>query len=466
MKTRFRWWIVCCLFALVGDGWGAGPALQLPSHRKLTLANGLTLLLVEQHQVPLLAIHVVVRAGSVTDPTGKEGLAALTVELLQRGTQHRTAEQIASELDFVGSTLAVEAELERVSLAGEFFKQDADTALDLLSELLQKPSFPATEVEKLIQQRVDTLKQDKEDARAILPRYFYGALFGHHPYGRPPTGDERSLVSIHRDDVVAFHQRHYGPETTIIAVAGDFAAAEMARALTERFGGWVPAGRTGAIQPPEPTPWVGKKLVLVNKPDSTQTYFAIGNVGIARTHPDRIGVELVNLVFGGRFTTMLNEALRVRSGLTYGAGSRFERHRAAGPFFLWSYTQNVNTTRAIDLALAVLKQLHTDGISDSQLRSARNYLKGQFPLCLETADQLAALLAEWEFYGLDQREVTELFARIDAFTTADARRIIQRYFPADDLVFVLIGNAATIGAAVKKYASPVERREIDQPGFQ
>jgi zinc protease len=466
MKDHLILFIAACVALTAPLSARAADGPQLPPFRKVTLPNGLTLLLMEQHEVPLVSFRIVVRAGGVADPEGREGLALLTAELLQRGTDRRTADQIASELDSIGGSWDVHGDADLAGFSAEFMKKDLVAALDLLGDLLQHPSFPTAEVKKLLQQKVDGIKQDKEEAGAVLPLYFAGALFGRHPYARPAGGDERSLTSIQRRDVVALYERHYDPQTTMVAVAGDFASAEMEQALTKTFGGWKSRGRPAATEPAAPAPVQGRKLLLVNKPDAPQTFFAIGQVGIARNNPDRTGLDLVNVLFGGRFTSMLNDALRVNSGLTYGARSRFHTGRVPGPFFISSFTATATTTNAIDLALEVLERLHRDGISEDQLRSAKDYLKGQFPPRIETTDQLAAVLADLEFHGLDAREVNELFQRIDAFTTADARRLIQRYFPRENLVFTLIGKTADIESSVKKYAPQIEKREIDQPGFR
>jgi zinc protease len=466
MRTRSILLTAVWLLTGVSAGWAAGQGPQLPPYRKLTLTNGLTLLLMEQHEVPLVSVQIVTRAGGVADPAGKEGLALLTAELLRRGTQRRTADQIASELDFIGGSLDTAGDPDRVLLTSEFMAKDSAVALDLLADLLQHPSFPNAEVEKLVKQQVDGIKQDKEEARAVLQRYFDAALFGRHPYARPPGGDERSLASLRRADVTAFYDRHYGPASTILAVVGDFESSAMEQILARQWGEWKQGEQTRAVRPPTPAPSPGRTLRLINKPDSTQTYFAIGNLGIARDNPDRTGIELVNLLFGGRFTSMLNAALRVESGLTYGARSRFERYQAPGPFTISSFTANATTIKAIDLALDVLQKLHREGITEDQLRSAKDYLKGQFPPHIETTAQLAAVLADLAFYDLNAAEVNELFQRIDAFTTAEARRIIQRYFPRESLVFVLIGKAGEIEPAVRKYAPQIEKRDIDQPGFE
>jgi zinc protease len=209
----------------------------------------------------------------------------------------------------------------------------------------------------------------------------------------------------------------------------------------------------------------GRKLLLVDKPDSTQTFFLIGNVGVARTNPDRVGIEVVNTVFGDRFTSMLNDALRVNSGLTYGAQSFFDMQRVPGPFAISTYTRNETTVQAIDMALDLLKKLHEQGLTEEQLRSAKAYIKGLFPTEIETTSQLAALLADLDFYGLDEREVNDYFAKVDALTVADAKRIIRQHFPQENLVFVLIGKAGEIKNAVGKYAQQVDTKQISQAGF-
>lgn len=458
------WLIVAACVSLAGAADGQS-ALKLPPHKKVKLENGLTVLLMEQREVPIVGLRVLVRAGSVADPAGKEGLAAVTAELLRRGTRTRTADQIAGEVDFVGGTLEFRAGHDFTSGSAEFLKKDLGVGLELLSDVLRNPVFPLAEVAKLLRQNIDEIKQQKDEAQGVIERYFNAYLFGAHPYARPATGDERSLAKLTRADVARFYEGHYGPGATIIAVAGDFEAGEAERLLREKFGGWRSGAGAGAVKLADPPPASGRRLLLVDKPDSTQTYFQIGNVGVARAHPDRVGIALVNTVFGARFTSMLNEALRVNSGLTYGAFSSFDERRVAGAFAISSFTRNATTAEAIDLALEVLGRLHEQGLSEEQLGSAKSYLKGQFPTRVETPGQLAELLAELEYYGLDEREVNDYFARLDAVTSAEARRIIREHFPRENLVFVLIGKAAEIRPAAAKYASQVEAREIVHPGF-
>lgn len=453
------------LMAMVAAPVRAQGQLKLPPYKKVKLKNGMTLLLMEQHEVPLISFNLIVKAGSVADPAGKEGLASVTAALLRKGTKTRSADQISAELDFIGATFGAGTTFDFTNGAAEFVNKDLTKGLDLLTDVLLNPQFPQDELTKLIKQRIDGIKAAKDQAQGVIGTYFNAYLYGSHPYARPTGGDEASLAAITRDDILKFYQDHYTPSNTILAVVGDFSTAEMERSLTEKFGTW-PAKNAPATTIPEVVAGNGKRLLLVNKPDATQTFYRIGNVGIARTNKDRVFIDVVNTLFGGRFTSMLNSELRIKTGLTYGAGSFFDERKARGPFAISTFTKNETTEQAMDMTLEILNRLHEKGISEEELKSAKTYIKGQYPPEIETADQLAGLIAELEFYGLDEREVNDLYSKIDAMTLADARRIIKEYYPKDNLVFVLIGKADQIQAMARKYAPKVDTKSISEPGFQ
>ncbi len=465
-KMLVRNLLVAALLVTLTGAAVAQQALKLPPYKKVKLSNGLTVMLMAQHEVPVISFSVLVRAGAVADPAGREGLASVTAELLRKGTRTRTAEQLSSELDFIGGTLDFGVGHDVAIGSAEVMKKDLSVGLELLSDVLQNPVFPQPEVTKLLRQRIDAIRQQKDQAQFVIGHYFDAFLFGHHPYARPDSGDEKTLAAITRAEVVNFYEHNYGPHTTTLAVVGDFNVAEMERLLTEKFGAWQQQATPAMIKLNDPAPVTGRRLLLVDKPDSTQTFFLIGNVGVSRTNPDRVGIGVVNTIFGGRFTSMLNDALRVSSGLTYGARSGFEEHKAAGKFVISTYTANKTTVQAIDLALEMLNRLHDQGVTQEQLNSAKAYLRGQFAPQIETSDQLAGWLVELDYYGLDEREINDYFARIDALTLADTRRIISQYFPKENLVFVLIGRADEIRKAVKKYAPQIEVRQISQVGFR
>jgi len=442
----------------------ADDVLKLPAVKKVTLKNGMTILLIERPGVPIVSFNFIIKAGSVSDPAGKEGLASLTAELLRKGTKTRTATQISNELDFMGGEFGLDAATDYTRGVAEFVKKDTSTGIAVMTDVLMNPTFPQDEVDKLKTQTIDALKAEKDDASSVIGDYYNAFLFGNHPYGRPTDGTEKSVATITRDDVQKFYQSYYGPGNMILAVAGDLKTAEMENLLTTAFGGWqVKTSSASAIA--EPTPIKGKRLLLVDKPDSTQTYFMIGNVGVPRTNQDRVYINVINTLFGGRFTSLLNAGLRINSGLTYGARSFFDQRKVAGPFAISTYTANETTEKAMDMALGILNDLHDKGITEEQLKSAKNYIKGQYPPRIETSDQLASLMTTLEFYGADESEVNGMYSKIDSMTLADANRIIKQYFPRDNLVFVLLGKSSEIQTVAKKYAPEVKTKSISDPGY-
>src|SRR5215467_4826603 len=438
--------------------------LKIPPHEKITLANGMTVLLMEKPGVPLVSFAAIVKAGSVMDPAGQEGLASVTAGLLRKGTGKRSAQKFAEDLDYIGASFGADAGLDFTSLSAECLSKDLDQGLDLVSDALLHPAFFETEVDKLLSQSIDGVKAAKDEAQSVTLSYYYGYLFGKHPYARPEGGDELSLARIKREAIVKFYEANYKPGSTILAVVGEFDRARLKAKLEQFFGAWPAAsGARPAVPPPQMIK--GKRLLLIDKPDSTQTFFAIGNVGTAVNDPDRVAIRVVNTVFGGRFTSQLNQALRVESGLTYGAESFFDSKEQPGAFAIFSYTKNDSTAQAIDLALKVLDKLHQEGVSAEELASAKAYIRGQFPPNIETSGQLARRIASNEFYGLTDDEINQLEARIDAVTLPLTKQVIAKHFPADNLVFLLIGKAAEIRPVVLKYATQQDMRKISDPGF-
>jgi len=462
---RTQLFLLALLAILVLGGSAAdAQSIHLPPHEKVVLKNGLTLLLLQKRGVPLVDISAIVKTGAAADPVGQDGLASITAALLRKGTKTRTAQQFAADLDFIGAEFDADATSDLTAIRAEFLTKDLSKGLELFADALLHPTFPQSETDKILAQSLDGVRAAKDEPQAVLRLYFAGYLFGSAPYGRPSDGDELSLKRIQRGAIVKFYETNYAPGNTILAVAGEFDPAEMKKKLDDVLGAW-PAHSVPSISIPVTAPAKGKRLLLIDKPDATQTYFAIGNLGTAVDDPDRVALRVVNTVFGGRFTSELNEALRVESGYTYGASAFFDSRKAPGPFAIASFTKNETTVPAIDLALQVLDKLHKNGLTSEQLASAKSYLKGQYPPSIETSGQLARRIALNEFYGLSDDEVNQLEARIDAVTPEIARRVIEKHFPADNLVFVLIGKASEIRPAVKKYAGQMDERSINDPGF-
>lgn len=440
-------------------------AFELPAYKRVVFSNGLTVLLLEKHGLPLVSAQLTLRSGGAADPAGKEGVANLTADLLRKGTATRSAEQISADLDFIGMQYYGSASTDFTGFSTDFLKKDQATALGIFADLLLHPTFPDDEFKKLLAQQQDGIRSMKDQPQAVINLYFRHFLYGDAPYGRPTGGDENSLKAIQREDVLAFYKTHYTPGNAILAVAGDFDSAEMEAELHKLLDGWQGAA-PAPVKLPEVKAVAGRKLLLVDKPDATQTYFVIGNIGINATNPDRAAIQVVNTLFGGRFTSLFNTELRIKSGYSYGASSRFDQSRAPGPFVMSTYTRNATTEPAIDKSFEVLERGHKQGFTAEELTSAKNYIAGELPPRLETSQQLAGQLAQNEFYGISRDEFNANLAKIQKTTLADEKKVLDTYFPQpENTVIVVVGKAAEIQKLLAKYTPNITVKKISDPGF-
>ncbi len=335
----------------------------------------------------------------------------------------------------------------------------------MFADIVQHPRVDAVELDKLRARKVLGLKQAKEAPRNVVQSYYRGMLFGDGAYANPAAGTVASVSAITRQDVLDFQKRYYRPDKAAIIVVGDFKTAEMRARITELFGQWRADGAAPAVQQNGKVKADKARVWLVNKADATETTFIIGGAGIARNDPDYVPLEVLNTVLGGRFTSWLNEELRINSGLTYGARSEFGTLSQTGTFGISSFTASPKTEPALDLALKTYQRLWDKGIDAKALDSAKAYVKGQFPPRFETSQQLAALLGEMFTSNVGREQIDNFSRDVDSLTPARAKQLIDKHFPRDKLQMVLIGKAAEIRKIAAKYGEVTEL-DINADGFQ
>lgn len=454
--------LVVALCAQAADA----PGVKVPAHQRFVLPNGLTVIIVPRKEVPLIAFSGFVRGGAVVDPDGKPGVGSLVAGLLDRGAGKRNAYEFADALEGVGGTFSAAAGTEALSFSGQFLARDRALMIELLADALMRPRFDASEFEAWRAREIEFIKAAKDsDPSQIVGIYGRAALFGPHPYGRPQGGSERSLGTITREDVVAWHRENFGADNATLVFAGDVDAKWMRQAVTAAFASWGKSSARRIKMSPAPRV-TERRVLLVDAPGSAQTYFWLGNVGVDRRYSGRPALDLVNTLYGGRFTSVLNTELRVKSGLSYGASSRFTRGTLPGEFAIRSFAQTENTEKALDLTLLTLEQLKQGTLEQEMLDSSRAYVLGQFPLQLETAAHWAAALADLEFYGLGKDYIEgygPALAQVDLTETA---AVIADAFPRpNELVMVLVGDAARIREQIAKYG-PVTEMKLSDPDFR
>ncbi|SDJ89864.1 Predicted Zn-dependent peptidase [Ferrimonas sediminum] len=439
-------------------------AFTLPAYETITLKNGLTLQLMEKRNVPLITASATVRAGAVNDSV--PGLATMTVDGLLLGTERRSKQQLEALIDSLGASLSTAAGKEGSSVSMRFMSKDADVMLPLLAELLRKPSFPEAEVDKAKARYAAQLAQQKESPRQVVGFYFDSLLYGEHPYANASVGESAAVSGMDNYDLKIFHGSWYQPQNMAITLVGDFDAVQMKQRLEGLFDDWrganTPAKPQLAKQLPNPQ---AASVLLVDKPDAIETTFIIGGPGVSRDDPDYVALQVLNTILGGRFTSWLNDELRVNAGLTYGARSRFNTYSAGGSFQISTFTATKNTKAAVDLALKTYARLWQQGVDQATLDSAKAYVKGQFPPKYETSAQLAGLLGQMYLYGFGPEFINEFQNQVDSLTLARTQALIARAFPHDNLQLVMIGKADDIRSVAAEYGH-VREVTIADDGFR
>lgn len=425
-----------------------GPSAGLASNRiapkRVVLSNGITLLVVETHALPMVNISVAIKTGSIYDPPGKAGVSNLTSSLLDEGTKTRTSKQIAEEIDFIGGRLSTSGGMDYSSASLVVLKKDIKTGMDLLSDILRNPVFPEEEVERKKKEILASIIADKDDPGAVASKAFYKAVFTGHPYGVPVEGDEESVGKISREDIINFYRKYYRPNNTIIAVVGDVDLKEAGTIIETYFKSW----ERGEVRPPDIPPvekLKKKESILIDK-NITQANIVLGHTGISRDNPDFYAVHVMNYILGGGgFSSRLTKEIRENKGLAYSVYSRFDVNRYPGAFTVEVQTKNDTARVAIDGILSELKRIREEQVSDEEIKEAKDYLTGSFPLRLDTNAKIAGYLVFIEYYNLGLDYFNEYLKNIEAVTKDDIIRVAGKYIDIENYALVAVASQDKAG---------------------
>jgi zinc protease len=427
----------------------AAKDVRFPPFEQKTLANGLRVVVIEQHEQPLVSLHLVLKAGKSFEPADKAGLANATAALLTKGTATRSAQQIAETIDVVGGNLGANAGIEAGYADAGVTSDQLDLGFDLLSDIVLRPTFPQDELDRWRQETLSELQIQLQNAGYLADTALTRTVFGDHPYGRPGDGTPESLNSLTRDDLAAYHKRRWVPNDAILAVVGDVKAADAFARAERAFGGWAKgeAAEIPAVQASRPQ---GHRIIVIDKPDAVQTEIRLGQVGIAFRDPDLYAAEVYNSVTGGSASARLYLEIRQKRGLSYGARSHFIEPTQPGSFLVSTFTKTETTVEALELALEVLRSLQKDPVPETELAAAKTYITGAFPLEIETADGIATKVLEAMRYGYGREFLESYNDNIAKIGPADVQRFAKERIHPDNMVIVLAGNAATFSAKLKE----------------
>lgn len=427
---------------------GTPVPLRVPPVAEHRLSNGLRVLVVQHDELPLVDMILAVRTGGEADPPDRAGVATLTADLLDEGTATRDALAISEQAALIGASISTSAgwDVSSISIRGN--TATLDSALALLADVLLNPAFPEAELERLRTDRLTSLMQVRDRGPAIADRVFNEVVFGtDHPYGRPLSGTEGSTARIARDDIVDFYRTYYRPNNSVLVVVGDVQPADLLPRLERLLGSWE---RSDAIPAPvmAAAPPTAAHVYVVDRPGSPQTSVRIGTTGVARNTPDYFPLLVMNTTLGGSFTSRLNQNLRETHGYTYGAGSRFNMRRDAGPFVASAEVVAAKTDSSL---IEFMKELRAiaEPVPTDELEKTRRYLQLQLPGSFETPTSIARELLAVALYDLPLNYFDSYAQRIDAVTQADVKRVVDRYIRPESLVIVAVGDRESIEPAIR-----------------
>jgi len=422
---------------------------RLPPVERERLPGGATAVVARKKGVPLVAVRLMVRAGAALDPKGRFGLASLLAAVARRGTRRRSGRRIDELVESLGAELGTGCDDDATTVALSAPVEDLPRLLEVVVEVASAPSLPADEFERVRRRELAGLEHDLDDPSTVADRAMIGAAYRDHPYGHPVEGRARDLGAVRRRDAAAFHRAWFGPASAVLAVVGAVDPGKALRLVRRSLAGW----RAGAAPAPEipSAPPAPRSVLLVDKPDATQTQVRLATPVFGRAAPDYFPGVVANAVLGGGFTSRLVETIRVNRGLSYGVRSRFGLGRAAGLWIFSSFTKPETTGELLRVALEEIGRFCDGGPAAEELSRAQGYLAGLFPLSLETHDQLAGRICDLELYGYPLADVTGYAERVRAVTAEACREVSRRWLPHSGGAIVAVGPAARIRRQLDRF---------------
>ena len=433
-----------------------------PRPTEQVLPNGLRVIIVPRSNTPLVSATLLIKSGGEADPPELAGLADMTASLLTKGTTSRNANQIAQEVESVGGSLDSGAAFDSSTISVGVMSSKIDPAMTILADVVRRPTFAPEEIERLRQQYMDDITLALGDPGSIAQFVAARVVFGDSPYGHPISGTAQSLPRISRDDIVKLHERFYRPDNAILVIGGDITPQAGSALATRYFGDWK---KPGTVLPNLSAAMTaenkGGRVVVIDKPDAGQAAVFLARPGINRKDADFFRGIVTNVVLSG-YSGRLNQEIRIKRGLSYGARSVLDTRRDVGPFVASAQTKNESGAQVAELLLGEINRLVTAPPADSELTPRKAVLIGNFSRNLETVGGLASQVASLALYGLSLDEINRYIANVQAITTADVQKFAGTKLDAKTSNIIIVGNAKLFMPALEKQFKNIEVIPMDQ----
>ena len=442
--------------------------IVIPAPRETVLANGLTIVVVEDHRLPLVNYRLAFRVGTAFDPPQIPGLTDLLAGLLPEGTESRTSREIAEEVARMGASLSAGANSDYTIVAASALSQFNDEILDLMAEVVLQPSFPENEVELAKQNTKESLRQQRAQPSFLASEMVSRVMFGDHPYAIVAPTPE-SIDRSSRDEFVKFHRVNFLPNNAVFIVVGDVKQEEIVQKLESLFSTWE-RGADLVTDFPAPPVRTNRTAYLVDRRGSAQSNIVIANSGILRTSPDYFPMLLMHTVLGANASSRLFMNLREEKGYTYGAYTNLDARRTAGTFRATAEVRTPVTGDSLKEFFYELNRIRTDLVSEKEINDAKSYLTGVFPIRLETQEGLSDQLVQIKMLNLPNDYLQHYRDRVQAVTVSEIQRVANEYVKPDEAAVIIVGDGSAVLDQIKPYANDIEiystagkRKSLDAP---
>ncbi|HKE57126.1 MAG TPA: pitrilysin family protein [Pyrinomonadaceae bacterium] len=431
-------------------------SVTFPKPTEQTLANGLRVIVIERSDNPLVSAQLLIKNGGEVDPPELAGLADMTANLLTKGTETRDATKIAEQIESLGGALDSGARWDASTVTVGVMSARIGPAMEILADVVRHPTFKTEELERLRQQNLDNLTLALGEPGSIARFVAARVVFGDTPYGHPIGGTTESLTRILRDDVVKMHDRYYRPDNAILVIGGDIKAKDAVALAEKCFGDWKkPAASLPSFSPANVASNNPGRVVVIDKPDAGQAAVYLARVGINRKDPEYFRGIVTNSVLSG-YSGRLNQEIRIKRGLSYGAGSSLDARRDVGPFAASAQTKNESGAQVADLLLGEIGRLATTPPNDSELAPRKAVVVGNFSRNLETVNGLVGQVANLALYGLSLDEINRYISNVQAINTGDVQQFAGTRLDAKTSNIIVVGNAKAFLPALQKAFPNVE----------
>lgn len=431
-------------------------SVQFPKPVEKTLANGLRVIVIERAGTPLVTAQLVIKNGGEVDPPELAGLGNMLADLITKGTEKRSATQIAEAVEALGGSLYSSARWDSTRVGVDVMSSKIAPAVDILADVVRRPTFKDEEIERLRQQTLDDLTVELGQPGSIARYVASRVIFGDASYGQPLAGTPETIAVISRADFVKYHGRWYRPDNAILVLGGDLKGKAAFALAQQYFGDWKrPAEPLPNLPAPQPVTSSEPRVIVVDKPDAGQAAVLVARAGITRADPDYFRGLVANSVLSG-YSGRLNQEIRIKRGLSYGAGSSLDTRRGIGPFVASAQTKNQSAAQVAELLLGEVGKLATGSVPDIELNPRKAVVVGNFARNLETAAGLVSQVASLAVYGIGFDEINRYIGNVDMITANDVQRFASSHLDAKATSIVVVGNAKEFLPELRKKYPQVE----------